>query len=239
MLTAYQTQFQNLIQAPSSPLPLISSAQATTYINAAREQVASDGECIRAPGSLVLTPGLQYAGFSLISPATAFAAGIGGAMSIRFAFIADGGPMLDIRSWEWFSAYYLQDATTGLPARVAQQGQGALGVLFFSPIPSLAYGIVVDAAWLPIPLVDDSTFEAIPYPWTDAVPFWAAWLGLMSLQRQADADMAMARYKELMARGRRDSTPSVLPSNLPGDLGAKLAGSKTALSVAPQQGRGA
>ena len=66
----------------------------------------------------------------------------------------------------------------------------------------------------PIALVDDTTPEAIPYLWTDAVPFFAAYFALLSAQagaRQAEADRMFARYQEFTNRARRFATPSVLP----------------------------
>ena len=90
----------------------------------------------------------------------------------------------------------------------------------------------------PIAMVNGAipaTPEAIPEPFSDAVPFYAAWLCLMTLQRQADANLMLARYKELARRGRQLSTPTVLPENLPGDMGAKQAASKTTLSGMSEQ----
>jgi len=63
------------------------------------------------------------------------------------------------------------------------------------------------------PLVDDTTPEAIPQLWQDAVPFYAAWLGFMQIQRQPDADGMMKRFEEMMSRARRAGTSDVLPDN--------------------------
>jgi len=66
---------------------------------------------------------------------------------------------------------------------------------------------------LPITLVSDGTAEAIPYPWTDAVPYFAAYLALLSAQspaRTADADRMMQRYELFMGRARQFSNPDVL-----------------------------
>lgn len=201
-------------------------------------QLAGDAECVRAPGILVLTAGLQYAGFSLISPETAFANGLSTLIAARNMMLGASGANIDIRSWEWFTAYYLGNPTQGVPSVAAQQGQGKYGVMWFSPIPNETYGLFVDGVWLPIPLVDDSTFEAIPYPWTDAVPFYAAWLAMMQLQRQADAHIMLTRYQELALRGRQEVTPTVLPDNMPGGPGAHSAALKTTLTTVPQSAGG-
>lgn len=237
MLTAYQTQVNALIQAPSSPIPLIPTSQVTTYINVARNQVATEGECIRAQGLLTFVANQQAYPISAVSVS---GNGIASAFTVRMAWaLGAGGGLIDIRSWEWFFAYYAENNATGSPGIMAQLGQGSLTTLFFNPAPAGSGEAALDCACLPILLLDDTTAEAIPYPWTDAVPFYAAWLALQSLQRQADAEFLIQRYNMLMRRARDEASPSVLPENLPGDLGAKLAASKTTLTQAqtPQSGR--
>jgi hypothetical protein len=217
VLTAYLTQFQNLIQAPSSPIPLISTAQATTYINTARGQVAGEGECIRVYASLTLAaPTQQYPFASIALPAGTL--GVAGVLNVRMATYAVAGGQKRVvpREWEWFNDFVLATPVpvAGPPQYWAQFGQGASGTLFFN-LPDEAYTIALDTVCYPSPLATDGDPEAIPYLWTDAVPYYAAWLGLMSLQRQADADNRangmMKRYEDLMARARRAATPSVLP----------------------------
>jgi hypothetical protein len=145
---------------------------------------------------------------------------------------------LEIRSWEWFAAYYLGNPASGVPTVMAQEGQGLSGTFYFSPVPNAVGTASFDVACLPVPLVNDSTPEAIPALWTDAVPFYAAWLAMMQLQRQADAQVMLGRYKELAMRGRQEATPTVLPDNLPGGIGAHAAALKATLTAPSQAGRG-
>jgi hypothetical protein len=229
VLNQYLAQFGSLIQAPNSPVPLISTAAATVYINTARGQVAGEGECIRVLATLPLVSHVINYGFSAISLSTVN--GASKVISVRMAAI--GTSPLDYRSWEWFFNYYLNAAATGTPSVFAQYGQGENGTLFFFPMPSAVATVNLDVVATPIPLIDDSTVEAIPYPWTDAVPYYAAWLGMMNEQRQGDADKMMERYQVLMRRARQMSSPSVLPGNLPGDMGTKEAASKTSLTEPP------
>lgn len=233
-LNAYVTAVTNLLQAPSSPVPLIPTGTLTTYINTARNQVAADAECIRAPGSLVLSSGTQGYAFSSISTIGA-TVGFGAVMSIRSARI--GSAPLDLRAWEWFAQYYLGRNASGTPVRAAQQGQGANGTIFFHPIPNAAATVAFDAVLLPVALSSDATPEAIPPLWTDAVPFYAAWLAMQQLQRQNDANQMFARYQELVRRGRQMGTPSELPERLPGGMGTQIAAAHMPLTQPPQTGR--
>jgi hypothetical protein len=230
LLAAYLTQFNELIQAPNSPIPLISSANATVYINVARNQVAGEGECIRVPATLAIVAGTIEYPFSAISLAQV--TGASKVISVRMGAISTS--RLAYRNWEWFFNYYLNAAAAGTPTTMAQQGQGEAGTLWVYPTPTAPTTANLDVVATPIALVDDTTVEAIPYPWTDAVPFYAAWLGMQNMQRQGDADKMLARYSALMRRARQMSSPSVLPGNLPGDMGTREAAGKTSLTEAPQ-----
>jgi hypothetical protein len=232
MLNAYLAQFEALIQAPSSAFPLIPTAQATVYINAARQQVAAEGECVRAFCHLPTVSNVaNYFIDNFVPPS---GVGIERVIAPRMGF---NPSLMDARPWEWFSTYYFPVVSTGTPTKWALQGSGAPEIgsdvtLWLWPLPTAANDLLFDCACLPVDLVDDTTIEAIPYPFTDAVTFWAAWLGFQSLQRQTDAEAMMQRYQVLMRRARDESTPSVLPGNLPGDIGTKLAAAKTTLTEA-------
>jgi hypothetical protein len=232
-LANYETLTQALLQAPSSPVPLIATATLDTYINAARNQVAADAECIRVPATLTLASATASYGFSAITVSAT--PGAGNVIAVRSLQL--GGQPLDFRNWEWFAQYYLGNGLTGTPIRVAQQGQGANGTLVFNPAPSAAMTVALDVVCLPIPLVNDGTIEAIPQLWTDAIPFYAAWLGMQSTQRQSDADKMLERYQSLIRRGRQFATPTELPDNLPGGMGAQAASTHQPLGVQPQASR--
>lgn len=60
------------------------------------------------------------------------------------------------------------------PAIFTQYGQGTGGTYFVYPLPSQALQAELDCQCLPSDLIDDQSVEAIPDPWTDAVPYFAA-----------------------------------------------------------------
>lgn len=229
MLNAYLAEVNNLIQAPSSPVPLITSTQLTIYINRARQQLAADAECVRMFGNLSTAIGVPSYLLSAVVPPVSSVF-----YPLSVYAIRSGLMPLDFRPWPWFVQYSIGNGQSGDPKTAAQQGQGTAGELWLNPIPIAVVLLQVDASWIPINLVDDTTVEAIPYPWTDAVPFYAAWLALLQLQRPGDADVMFARYKLLAVRGRQITTPSELPINLPGGLGAQRASTTTILSGDPK-----
>ena len=219
LLSAYEAATQQLIQALTSSLPLIDKPTLDLYINQARDQVAGDGECVVAfPATLVVTPAVQSYGFSAIVLPPAAPQGIGPVLTVRQASFQIGtgpgaGAVLTYpRAWPWFKLYTL-DVTVpqpGPPREYAIFGQGTAGTLWV-PFLDTVYTLNLDVVCLPIPLVDDTTPDAIPQLWDQAVPFCAAWLGMQNAQRQADADMMMQRYKEMMGRARGFATPQQLP----------------------------
>jgi hypothetical protein len=235
VLNAYLTQLSALIQAPNSPNPLVSTATQTGYINIARNQLAGDAECVRVRGSLTYISGQRTYLFSnIVLPASQ---GYGSVIAVRSAAYSGLPDTISFRPFEWFSAYLLNSGATGTPTVFSQQGQGVFGTLLVWPFPAAPAVASLDCVCLPIPLVDDTTVEAIPDLWRDAVPFYAAWLAMQQLQRQADAEAMLQRYMMLARRGRQFATPSELPDNMPGGLGSQIAAGKTILGQ-PQQQRG-
>ena len=232
MLTAYLTQTQRLLQNPAAPTTLYSSADLTSYINTARGQVAGESESIRAFALFSTAVGDETYSFSTFT----YPNGIQGAIKAVNLWYGVGiGPtglggqrFIYPRNWEWLALYGQNTPvpTPGPPRRWAQYGQGAApgtganagtsgssnsGSLILDPAPDQVYAIVADCVCFPIPLVTDSTFEALPYLWTDAVPFFAAYYALLSSQtsaRIADAERLYNHYETFMTRARAAANPS-------------------------------
>ena len=219
MLTSYLTQTQQLLQNPQAPTALYSTPLLTTYINLARSQLAGETECIRYYGSVTTTPATQVVPFSSISTGTSAVNGIMGVFNIKQISVQSGTGANNLTNhvFQWFNQYYLSlpvpDST--VPNDWSQYGQGVGGSIYLYPIPDAGYVLNLDCVCYPIALADDSTVEAIPYPWTDCVPFFAAFYAYMSAQRQADADLMYKRYQEFAQRARGMSNPSVLQQNYP------------------------
>ncbi len=232
MLTQYLTQTASLLQNPAAPTPLYSTPSLTGYINTARGQLAGEAKCIRAMGTLMLTVGVSSYAFSSVTIPSATANGITGVIEIETLWyqVGSGQKWVRPRPWPWFARYELSNPVpgSGPPAVWAQFGQGAAaqtspnpvggGSLYLAPLPDIAYTVPVDAVCYPIPLVDDTTPEALPYLWTDAVPYFSAYLALMSAQTGARTEQALGMFKlyeEFVDRARRASTPMVLPGIYP------------------------
>jgi hypothetical protein len=140
------------------------------------------------------------------------------------------------RSWQWFSNYY-EDGQNSVqagpvPKVWAQQVQGVNGYIWLWPTATVTSPVNADAIWLPAPLVDDTTPEAIAQPWQDVVPYFAAYMALVQAQRLTDAQTLYGLYQRFMQSARLGVSPQWLsinfptlgPLNSPIDVTATMAG---------------
>jgi hypothetical protein len=136
-------------------------------------------------------------------------------------YSATGGQIwVTPRPWPWFQQYNLYDPslTTGPPTTWSQYAEGVNGTFFVAPIPDQAYTMDADCICYPVNLVNDSTVEAIPFEWTIAVPYYAAYLALLTAQTSdgmAKSEKMYQLYQQFLQRGRQIATPDVLPRNYP------------------------
>ena len=183
------------------------------FINIARDQVAGEGECVRHYGSLSLVAAQRVYNFSSIGVGSGN--GIAGPFNVRMMTygVGTGQQFVHPRSWEWFNLYRLNNPVppSGAPTEWCQYAQGTSGTIYVDPLPDQGYTLSLDTTCQPIELVDDTTVEAIPYPWTDAVPFFAAYFAYLSVQEPDKAAGMLKMHEEFMRRARAMSNPSVSP----------------------------
>lgn len=210
MLAAYIDEVQGHLNdsgAQFFPIPRLIG-----YINRSRRRIAAVSGCLR-----VIPPGTQTVPNQEVYPFQAWNAlamqvcpqaqsilacrslsiGIGGAWAqneIGQWSIAGGTwkPMWKRIVWTDFQARFriygrTFYGTISQPGWYSQYGEGPLGALYLAPIPSIAAPMEVDLTLIPKPLQTDNDIEPIPYPWVDAVSYWAAVLALWQQQRKEDA----------------------------------------------------
>jgi hypothetical protein len=167
--------------------------------------------CIRAVLTLNTVAAQQAYSFSSISVASITGASY--VLVVRKA--ARSTTPLEGRSWDWFYNYCVMAPASGSPTRWSQLNQGNAGNFYLWPTPTGIQALTLDCVIIPIYLIDDTTVELLPYPWTDAIAYYGAYLAYMGAQRNADADRMWKEYQKFMQRARDISTPSALPRNLP------------------------
>lgn len=87
-----------------------------------------------------------------------------------------------------------------VPTFCAQFGQGAGGSFYMYPLPSQAYQLEFDCLCLPSDLLTNDSEEAIPAPWTDAIPYFAAHLAYLELQNFNYAQGYLKMFDEFLGR---------------------------------------
>lgn len=217
MLDQYLAETRRTLQNPPSPVTLFTDADLTAFINTSRGILAGEAECIRIMGTLALTSSTRSYALSAADIGVAATTGANAPLKANQATVdvGDGEMPLFSKPWPWFQSYLLGEVvpSTGQPTTWAQLKQGVAATLYFYPLPNTTFTVNLDCVCEPIDLADNSTVEVIPYPFTDAVPFLAAYYAYMSVQRQEDAEGMMKRYRERLNANRASSTPAVLPTN--------------------------
>lgn len=96
-----------------------------------------------------------------------------------------------------------------VPAFASQYGRGTSGSFYVYPLPSQTYQYELDCFCLPQDLIDDQSVEALPDPYTDAVPFLMLYYAYAELQNfniakfwDQEFDKWMLRYAHATLPGR-------------------------------------
>ncbi len=229
MLTQYLALTSQLLQNPPAPTTLYTTVNLTNYINIARGQVAGEGKCIRAIGTVATIIGQRAYNFSSINFGTIAVTGIQGPINVcRVMYnVGSGQKWIKGKSWEWFDFQRFNNPVpgSGAPTEWAQLSQGSAstgaitgegsgtissGSFYVDPLPDLAYTLNCLCECYPQVLAADTDVEAIPYLWTDAVPYFAAYMALMASQTSArlqQAQQLLQLYKIFMQRARAAANP--------------------------------
>lgn len=84
-----------------------------------------------------------------------------------------------------------------VPTFFSQFGQGTDANYFFYPLPSESYQVEWDCLCLPADLIDDQSYDAIPKPWQDAVPYFAAHLAMIEIGNWNAATAFLTLYEKM------------------------------------------
>jgi len=99
-----------------------------------------------------------------------------------------------------------------VPVVAAQYGQGSSGSFYLYPIPNQAYQLEWDCFFLPAELHDNQSYEAIPDPWTDAVPYFACHLAYLELQNFNAANFYLDLFDKMLLRYSQYARPGLTPN---------------------------
>lgn len=230
MLTSYLARTNQLLQNPGASTQLYATADLTSYINQARGQLSGEVECCRFLGTLTTQLSVRNYNFSSISLGSGNGlAGVINARQMLYA-VASGYQWIRPRPWSWYFLFKLNNPVpqAGAPEVWSQFSQGGSGTgsetgigtgtmtsgsFYVDPPPDLVYTLLIDCSCYPAALAADTDVEAIPYLFTDAVPYFAAYLALMSAQtsiRMEYAQKMFELYQMFVERANKASAPNVV-----------------------------
>lgn len=216
MLTQYVADTQNLLNDQAGQF--FPEKTIHNYINRSRRRIAAASGCLRVipPGTQTIANQEVYPfsawnalvqkqmpGVKSILACRSLAVAIGGMWkqdNDQGQWYISGGawkPVWRRIVWTDFQARFRIYGRTfygviSEPGWWSQYGEGPDGKLYLAPIPSQSQPFEVDLTCIPENLLTDDDPEPIPYPWVDAVCYWASVLALMQQQRREDA-VAMAQ----------------------------------------------
>jgi hypothetical protein len=233
MLIKYQQLARRLLN--DATFARVNDFDLRDYINIGRGQIALQGNAIPGYGTLDVGPASQQYPFSAID----FGAipGVSGAIAIEtINYDTPGGGQQPINPIDWarFNRYELGHSTVKpSPPRVwTQFGQGQAGTLWINALDG-PYTLSIKADCNPVDLVDDTTPEALPYMWTDAVPWFAAFYWYAGTGQNPQAAQGMLQvFQQFMQMARGGATPSTLPGVFTGSPDPLMAG-RLGLSSGP------
>jgi hypothetical protein len=211
-LSGYQQQLQTLLhdslgqQWPVSTLP--------AYINEARNRVAQDTKALRMVLLNSQFPTMVFAqGTEFITPQTFLPAPYGGQLidtlgiSItvnqqRLKLIQKPYTWLDawLRSWVNYQQWPQFFAVVS-PIQIV-----------IAPVPNINYTCDWDVSLNPNPLVDDTTLEQIPAPFTEPVQYYAAYKAKLTQQSQGEAKMFFDLYQQNLRLCARAYMQRIVPN---------------------------
>ena len=173
-------------------------------------------------GFNVTTVGVEIYDFQTISALiNNYYPGVQSIISVQTVALSWGSwkPVMRNMPWSMFQAYCRawNVGPENYPTIWSQYGQGEQGTIFVYPIPSINAQMDWDCYCRPIDLVDDTSVEAVPHPYTEAVPFYAAYLAYLSQQNADMAELMWQNYKRNMVEARSFATPAMVPDFYPAD----------------------
>lgn len=207
-LNDYIAALRDLVHDPNAQF--FSNSTLTRYINDARNRVAQDTKCLRQlMPSITLTQGQeQYP----LNNAAAFGTFNGRLIDVMEIDFYDGGIRYPLRYLPWSrfnTTYRYWPLNTQKPEAFCRMG--AL-TIFVGPIPDQTYNSDWIIAINPNPLVDNTTVEEIPVPFTEPVIYWAAYLARYGEQSMGEAAIFKQEYISRRNMVQRSFMTFVIPN---------------------------
>ena len=196
LLSDYITQVQRLLHDSNQSYWTIN--ELTDYINWARNRVVADTGCNRILQIVTLNAGQEtYPWASLPSGVNTFdvlnLTVIWNSMRVPCNYMTFTEFNLKMRAWKSFQSR---------PVTFSVYGQNTV---YVAPIPDQTYQSEWDTVVAPAVLVNQTDQDTIPFPFSEPVPFYAAYLAKYNEQSVQEADLLLKSYSQKIGAALRSS----------------------------------
>lgn len=188
-LTAYLNETRRLLHDSNGNF--WSTSELTDYINDARFQTAVDTHCLRSLEDVAIVQDQEtYDIATFTSKATRMV----DILNLTLIWGQQRVPML-WAPWTQFNARFrIWVTNTNRPCVWSLQGSCPMATLYVQPVPNTDYDAEADIAYIPIPLVDNSTVDELVYPFTKPVAYYAAYKAKHKEQSYGEAQVFLQEY---------------------------------------------
>jgi hypothetical protein len=189
-LNAYITATQRLLHDANARF--WSVAELTDYVNDARRKCALHTGCLRSLEDVTLTEDDETYDLATFTSLGERAIDM---LNLTVIWGTQRIPML-WAPWTVFNARYRMWVTnTQRPAIWSNYGTSPVVAKFYvQPVPDQDYDAQADIIYSPATLVDNSTVDDLGYPFTEPVPFYAAYLAKLKQQAYGEAQQFLQNY---------------------------------------------
>ena len=186
-LSGYITQTRRLLHDVNANF--WTNAELTDYINDGRGHLVQDTGCNRVLQSYTLAQGTETVDFSALPQGT-------NTIDVLNVILYWGNTRIPLAYLPWtdFNAQLRYWQTyTGRPVGFSMYGPKKI---YISPTTDQSYQAEFDTVVLKDPLTDADPVETLPTPFTEAVPFYAAYLAKYQEQSYGEAEIFKQEYQK-------------------------------------------
>jgi hypothetical protein len=186
-LSGYITQTRRLLHDVNANF--WTNAELTDYINDGRGHLVQDTGCNRVLQSYTLAQGTETIDFSALPQGA-------NTIDVLNVILYWGNTRIPLAYLPWtdFNAQLRYWQTyTGRPVGFSMYGPKKI---YISPTTDQSYQAEFDTVVLKDPLTDADPVETLPTPFTEAVPFYAAYLAKYQEQSYGEAEIFKQEYQK-------------------------------------------
>lgn len=205
-LSTYITQTRRLLHDANGTF--WSDSELTDYINTGRKKVSLDTACLRSLETVTLTSGTESYGVQLVTSKLDRCIDV---VNIAVLWGNQRVPLMQM-VWTDFQANMRVWANfQNMPAAYSKYG-APIGKIYIGPVPNQDYTSYWDVFYIPEDLESDSDTDELTWPFSDPVPYYAAYTAKHKEQAYGEASLYEQQYARKAAWAIQSTFTRVMPN---------------------------